>query len=537
MMRRRLFALAATLLGSCQPGETLPSGVAQAVHRDKRVERSELHTTRSVKADVPPIWVGLAPGPYAVGYRAELLYDETRPEGPKNRPRPVLRAVWYPAKGGSGTPMRLGDYAKQMGDTDAAIVRRLAQHVAGAIVEDVFELPDRPGRAALLFDPSREEELDRLLALPIAARRGAAPVGHETFPVAIYHPGSASPFEENFVAFEYLASHGVAVVSSAYQPDDRPDPSTSWTTFHVSFGDIQFLRASLVDLPFVDRASVVLMGHSMGAQTHFAYGMAYPGVSAIVSLDTTFEVVPPSERDPATNEIVFGQRERIAAPVLAFTTDRGRDRRFLESIVHSERFLVTLEGLDHEDMQAHGGVLRRRFGPHRRELQSERYAEMCRRVRLFIDYALRSDKGSRAELLESKEGVSVETWGSQASSIRTPGMVIAALDAGNRHLIREACAKEPRKCDDVVSSAAAGLTLDGRKEASRTLLREAMSVASKPWRMHLEAAFNALADGHREAAVTHLRRSLEIYREKKVWGDAYERFLVGQLDRVRRGLE
>src|ERR1700745_545466 len=67
-----------------------------------------------------PLWAGLEPGPYAVGFKVEWRLDESRTwqpdkdyEGrklPVEAARPVRISVWYPAQRRAGAPMAYSGY-------------------------------------------------------------------------------------------------------------------------------------------------------------------------------------------------------------------------------------------------------------------------------------------------------------------------------------------------------------------------------------------------------------------------------------------
>jgi hypothetical protein len=115
-------------------------------------------------AQQPPLWGGLKPGRYAVGYRRESLSAGTL-------------HLWFPARGERGERLLVGGY----------------------------------------FDGEEGEALPpRLRQVPSAAWPDAVAAGGP-FPLILYagEPGAAGP--DNAVMAEYLASHGyvVAAVSGA----------------------------------------------------------------------------------------------------------------------------------------------------------------------------------------------------------------------------------------------------------------------------------------------------------------------------------
>lgn len=240
----------------------------------------------------PPLWHELTPGKYAVGFRSvwqkdySRTYDTAFGDGtayaPGKAPRPVLVNVWYPADRAAGAaPMPHGDYLKiasadpLLGKFSAA----LADYNRGVIAKEVV------GKPAGEFGDRERLRLNRFLDAPTACVRDAEPA-RGPFPVVLYHAGAGSSFEDNSVLCEYLASHGFAVLGSAFQ--DRTGKSLNTDNREGSFRDLDFLIAYARTLPLADWNRIGLIGHSAGAQAALVYrSQPNSPVDAVVSLDTT----------------------------------------------------------------------------------------------------------------------------------------------------------------------------------------------------------------------------------------------------------
>src|SRR5438309_4241194 len=94
----------------------------------------------------PLLWGGLAPGPYAIGYRSYFRPYSKRRLGPEGGPRPVVVNLWYPA--------------------------------AATVSEDLF------GKKRAYLNSDEQVFLEALLSKIILARRDAAPAKGR-FPVLL----------------------------------------------------------------------------------------------------------------------------------------------------------------------------------------------------------------------------------------------------------------------------------------------------------------------------------------------------------------
>src|ERR1035437_8348678 len=109
------------------------------------------------------------------------------------------------------------------------------------------------------------------------------------FPVVIYHPGLGGTFDDNAVAYEYLASHGYVVLSIAYQAADSSILNINGD-LATSLEDLNFLLRYAATLPFAGISKVAAMGHSSGAQAVLAWpARPNSALDAVVFLDSPVE--------------------------------------------------------------------------------------------------------------------------------------------------------------------------------------------------------------------------------------------------------
>jgi hypothetical protein len=314
------------------------------------------------------LWGNLAPGPYPIGYRTSVALDTSRTYD--NKARPILLAMWYPA-------------------SEEALNTVSARYNAYLRVPDVPEHP--------MFKPRLEafvrnvvSNAARLLDTPTAAHEDAQPA-RGRFPVVLYHPGAGGSFEENSLLFEYLASHGYIVVSSAFQSPFPDSMGNNVGGIERSVPDLLFLSREVARLPFADTTRLAAIGHSAGAQFLFEWiGSPLCPARAFVSLDTTLEY---------TAEKFKGHRglrralKRLTPPqipvlVLAQARMRPRFRTFDYYLRRSRHTYVAVPHVQHDHFLTHGFAGRVLTGHPQASAVRRSYEEMCRTIKAFLDTSL-----------------------------------------------------------------------------------------------------------------------------------------------------
>ena len=215
----------------------------------------------SPQNDAPPLWGGLLPGPYHVGY-ARL---ET--------PRGVVHS-WYPTSAGSH--LRFRDYVGEASDQLASF---LAQNGVG------------------------NSTIDSLLASPLYAASSPRPLDR-AFPLVLVAQGNGEDAADQAVLCEYLASQGFVVASTPspmlHTPLEREDQVGALAESQAS--DLAAAIAVLAARQPVDTLHIGIVGHSFGARAALLLAMRDPRVRAVVSLDGgigTATAVEPLRRAPS----------------------------------------------------------------------------------------------------------------------------------------------------------------------------------------------------------------------------------------------
>ncbi len=389
---------------ACAPEPTLaPSEASEASVRvsPPKAEKS------------PPVWLGLEPGPYRVGYRQELRFDPTRSYDNPLAPlpeRPILINRWYPADG-SGEPMLVDDYLDVAVHDESGFAELLERHVREVMANEA--LPDANAVA------NRRELLERMLAEPVLARRGAQLLPG-AWPVVLYHPGLGGAFADNFVLFELLASHGYLVVSSAFVPSGEAHFAIDWDP-STSIADLDFLVHELSETGELGHeVPLAVTGHSYGAQAALIYAMQGRRVDAVISIDSTLENGDPEApwfyREEKWKWFERGQTIRV--PSLIMVSQYHSQTRFVDAMTESDRRLVVVPTLGHNDFVSHGGALLTLHAHSLRDPESgpashyaQSYAWELRTIHAFLDGVLGKDASRLADLdddwASSIEGASI----------------------------------------------------------------------------------------------------------------------------------
>ena len=278
-----------------------------------------------VQAQHPFLWGNLEHGSYPVGFQSSIAFDISREYDGRNA-RPILLDVWYPASNTTETSLA---YARYLRVPDVAVhpwfKDRLETFVRDVVCENLFH---KKTEAALNRD--ERAAFDKLLGTQTAAHLDAA-AARGRFPVLLYHAGAGGSFEENSVLFEYLASHGYVVVSSAFQSPDPESIGNNVGGIERSGPDLDFIAQQTRQWSYADNAKLAAVGHSAGAQNMLQWiGSPKCPARALVSLDTTLEYT--LENENVHNFLRDAMRKltppRIPCPTLRTSTAQAALRLF-----------------------------------------------------------------------------------------------------------------------------------------------------------------------------------------------------------------
>ena len=353
-----------------------------------------------LRAQDPLLSGKLERGPHAVGFRYSIAYDESRKYCGK-RGRPILVDVWYPAAEASGAGLAYGQYLR-VPESNAfpELKGRLEAFVRDVVADDLFH---KKTEAALNSD--ERALFDKLLATPTEAHRDAIPAAGR-FPVVLYHPSAGGSFEENFVLFGYLASHGYVVVSSAFQSPYRGSVGNNTGGVERSIPDLEFLARQARRWPYADGDKLGALGHSAGAQIMLQWiGSPKCPVRAFVSLDTTVEYSETLQ----LHKFILKAIQKLTPPripVLLFAQARLRPEfvAFRTYLQHSPHYEAVAAELHHDDFLTHGFLGRTLLQLPEAGAIRQSYEDVCRTVLAFLDAHIKDD-AQAARLVMARPGV------------------------------------------------------------------------------------------------------------------------------------
>jgi tetratricopeptide (TPR) repeat protein len=353
----------------------------------------------------PPLLGSLRLGPYAVGFQSRYEFDETRvydseyllaekPQ-PKN-PRPIFIGIWYPAAQQAGARMVFRDYLKPLSATSRMpeFAQRLRVHSRNMMCLYMLRKEFRS------LNPQEHAAFETFLSTTTSAVLDAPPAAGK-FPVVIYHPGLGGTYEDNSVLFEYLASYGYVVFSSAYQAADSTFLNINGD-YHTSFQDLNYLSHIATTLPFADASRLGAMGHSYGGCAVLAW-RAQPGsaLNAVVSIDSTVEYVDLDAPNLRDVKALFIVNQKSTTPTIRFA-DPKRNPRFetLDAyLAYAPRYEVTVNGQEHSDFTSQGMLGRELLAtvggdPGTAALSRRNYDEIDTRILHFLDAYLKRENAA-----------------------------------------------------------------------------------------------------------------------------------------------
>ncbi|HKS28169.1 MAG TPA: dienelactone hydrolase family protein [Pyrinomonadaceae bacterium] len=359
----------------------------------------------TTRAQSFPLWGGLQPGAYTVGYRAAIMHDRSRIFIPERnyegriykgeRSRPLLIQIFYPAEGSSNSArMAYRDYLSFTGTTPAAatVAKGLRQRTEG--IHDFYQ-----GR---YLEAYRTGLYERLMSMQTAAVRDA-PAAKGRFPVIIYGGGAGLSTDENIVLWEFLASHGYVVAVVPMMGANSVTSIADAAGLENLTRDMEFLFEQVQELPNADTSRVGAMGFSYGGQAALLMAMRNSDVKAVVGLDPSFIG---SHYSRFLKSSPFYNADNVTVPVLEL---HRKDEKTVTydvtgALKYSERYSFEIEGLDHFDFanfaQIYTGAMpeqAKRSSPV--ASRKAAYESMSRYILDFLDSYLKAEQ-SRSDALK-----------------------------------------------------------------------------------------------------------------------------------------
>ncbi len=353
-------------------------------------------------------------GPWTVGYHTELTHDPGRSFGTRTEPdgtvyadlrsRPVLVHCWYPGVDQTGSAMRYGDYLMAAASTPVG---------SSAGEQETFAAY----KARPLARGADEGRLDALLAAPTGARRDAEPE-RRPFPLIVYAPSiNAEPFE-NAGLFEYLASHGFVVASSACLGWNEGEVSRDRQGALTQLGDVEHVLRIASAEPFVDTDHVGLLGFSWGGTSVLLLALRHAGIDAVVTLDGGYGF--PQYRSVAEADPWWVPRNLRAAFLQITPLQEERDSSFAAASLYADTWGWRMTGFEHRDF-ASDAVLALRWaaGDPATEEHLAAHAALQTAVLSFFRAHLSADAAAEADLRLAASRAPGTVW-TQRAALPTP---------------------------------------------------------------------------------------------------------------------
>jgi len=377
--------------------------------------------------DPTPLWSGLPPGPFPVGFRVLYRLDRSRVWGPTpdsalggESARPIRVSVWYPAlRASNRARMRYQDYIQfaapdpYFGPLNAMLLARDTQSL-----REIFAGAERYYRSALV--------------LPMVARRDAPPA-RGRFPLVLYSQGwNSSHQHDNVVLAEFLASHGYVVAAVPQVGETVKDLALqiNLPDLETQMRDVEFAIGVAQLLPFVERRKLALMGWSMGGIVSLWISGRNPMVAAVVGLDASFRA---HDFVKLTFSSPYFDIRRLRAPLLALQSGnekyvRGQDDRVVDSLHFADRFVGRVANITHGDFSDFA-MLAKLFPvailDRTAEEASRGHETVCRVVRTFLDGALKGDERALGGLRDSTPFAGLTLTHYQAAGVPSEEELVA----------------------------------------------------------------------------------------------------------------
>jgi len=448
------------------------------------------------------MWGSLERGPYSVGFQRQFVHDRSRTwklTGPGDPPfkadldgRPIEFNTWFPAAASSHhRQMLLADYYPRSAPPGFVLLNTVMNARA-----------DWDGIDAVASHAPGSDADTHMAALS-----NAHPV-RGRFPVVLMFSGGGDDLYANVVMAEYLAGHGMVVVSvSLLGPsDENTAPSADRDGVEMTVRDMEYVLAIVRRDPYVDPGRVATVGHSIGAVEALLVAMRNSRISAVVGLDGTYGFKGMAQT--ATSAMGYFP-ERFTGALLDARRAEGEggaelDNSVVESLRFGERWQVTLSGMQHDDFtsRAETGALAFHGKDLPAVVQSGKagYEFVCKLVNDFLVGHFK--RGGKAvfdgEGAARSVGAGYKHWVADAPPVTAWQEWAVTIPKGQEAVegkLGERCGSEPlESCTAVESLGAAGGEFAARGQLYEALMVRQILARAKPMSVFAQ---DLLADAYR----------------------------------------
>jgi pimeloyl-ACP methyl ester carboxylesterase len=359
----------------------------------------------------------------------------------------------------------------------------------------------------------------------LAAASGArSAVGR--FPVVLMFSGHGDDMNANVVLAEYLASHGMFVVSVSLlgRSDEDTFPSGGNDGVELAVRDMEYVLAIVRRYPSVDPGRIAVVGHSIGAVEALVLASRNDRVSAVVGLDGTYGFKGMAQT--VTSAVGYSP-DLFTGSLLDTRRSEGvggaeLDSTVLESLRFAERWQITLPGMQHNDFtsRAETGALafQGRTLPDVVQRGKAGYEFVCKLVKDFLVEQFRKsgnagfDRAAEARSI----GAGYKHWVAETPPVTAWQEWAGTISKGQEAIetqLKEKCGSQPlESCADLEALGSAGEEMSARGQLREALMVIEVFARAKPKSVFaqdaLAGAYSAVGDwaGYRRA----LERAIEL---------------------------
>jgi len=369
----------------------------------------------------PELLSALDHGPLAVGFKSMVLFDTSRTydlnmgdttlAAKPSVGRPILVNVWYPTAAPNDLPIRVRElFEFPTNDTIVSFIDTLKEYSTTFskwyCADQYLDLENLKAGTGLL-DDQREQLQAAYWDKQTSSYRNANPMMGD-HPLVIYHQGLGGTIDESWMLLEYLASHGMVCVSSAFQDNDSGS-EVGVGDLDATVGDIGFLIRHRTDYAPNSSDQVVLMGHSYGANYIPCYvAQGNRDVNSLVLLDNDlaramYDFVGKKD-SPFTDE----KKSLFDFPIYC-AAQTGAEFYLLDRFTSAARTYITVEGMEHDQFTSLGAACTALSTdlikePKERILAASNYPLLCESVLKFILHATGRGQALTPKDIENRSG-------------------------------------------------------------------------------------------------------------------------------------
>jgi hypothetical protein len=375
-----------------------------------------LATGADLYAEEAPLWGGLEPGPYAVGFMASEEYDHARTFQPKRdyfgtvlegeRARPIQICMWYPADAPSDEmPVVLSDYAFVPPD-DLRFYEFLAA------------VQNREIRLLHQILAGNQVAVLEALSTGMKGIKDAKPA-EGAFPLLIYHSNFNRGIAENAVMCEYLASQGFVVATTHSFAQSAVTTEPGLASLETMVRDIEFMIAALRGMDFIDHGKLGVFGHGAGGLAALLLQMRNYDVDAVGVLEPGYAG---SDHVDILTGNPYYDVGRMSVPLLEAhaSSETAEEESFVEWLRYSSRLSLEFPGAHRIGLTSYG-LLPPAFltsGAPEPSTNVATHGNLCRYVLAFFDAYLNGAEPSLAFLGRSPEENGMDPAGLELTRVQ-----------------------------------------------------------------------------------------------------------------------